>query len=175
MMAAIFLLAVSPVASWAQSPIEADALALRYDSTHAEVELDYGVLQRALAFKGSGTIWTAVTSSKVEIWQKGTVAQSKDIHDTVHFTGTHAQLDSAGANKLLGAMGFAVPYSSPIAAVFIWQRGEKTGKGGYDTIVVPSRCPIRTPQSSRLVGLNWLPPLSVRMVPLAHLKKPDIT
>ena len=141
MMAAIFLLAVSPVASWSQSPIEADALALRYDSTHAEVELDYGVLQRALAFKGSGTIWTAVTSSKVEIWQKGTVAQSKDIHDTVHFTGTHAQLDSAGANKLLGAMGFAVPYSSPIAAVFIWQRGEKTGKGGYDTIVVPVTLP----------------------------------
>jgi GWxTD domain-containing protein len=139
--ACVLFMVVSPDTSRSQSPLEADAIALRYDSTHAEVELDYGVLQRALAFKGSGTAWTAVTSSKVEIWQKGTVAQSKDIHDTVHFTGTHAQLDSAGANKLLGAMGFAVPYASPIAAVFIWQRGEKAANGGFDTIVVPVTLP----------------------------------
>ena len=132
-----------PIAAQSQSPLEADAFALRYDSAHAQVELDYGVLERALAFKKSGDGWIAITTCKVEIWQSGSVTQRKDIHDKVLFAGTRAQLDSAGANKLLGAMGFAVPYTTPIAAALIWQRGESTAKGGFDTIVVPIVLPDR--------------------------------
>ncbi len=141
--AVIVAVAMVPVAARGQSPLEADAMAFRYDSTHAEVELDYGVLERALAFKQSGANWVAVTSSKVEVWQNGSVAQRKDIHDTVRFTGTKTQLDSAGANKLLGAMAFAVPYSTPTTAAFIWQRGANGSRAGFDTIVVPITLPDR--------------------------------
>jgi GWxTD domain-containing protein len=142
-----------PIAAWSQNSLEADAIALRYDSTHAVVELEYGVLEHALSFKGSGTTWTAITSSKVEIWQNGKVAQSKDIHDTVRFSGTHGQLDSA-TNKLLGAMGFIVPYTTPTAAAFLWQRGESSGKAKYDTIVVPITLPDRDASKFSFGGIE---------------------
>jgi GWxTD domain-containing protein len=153
LMACLTIVFFAPVAR-AQSPLEADAFAVRYDSTHVEVELDYGVLERALAFKQSGNNWTAVTSSKVEVWQKGAVAARKDIHDTVRFIGTRAQLDSASANKLLGAMGFAVPYADSTVAAFIWQRGENAGKAGFDTIVIPVVLPDRTTANYSFGGVE---------------------
>ncbi len=127
--------------AFGQSPLEADAEAYRYDSSHAEIEIDYGVLQRALAFTPHGNGFTAITSAKAEIWQNGAVAQRKEIHDTVQCPCTQAQLDSASANKLLGAAGFAVPYVSPTTAAFIWQRGIKDGKAVFDTIVIPLNLP----------------------------------
>ncbi len=135
----LFALSLHPMRAFPQSPLEADAIALRYDSTHAEVDIYYGVLQRALVFTQKGDLWTAVTSSKAEVWQNGSVVQHKDIHDTVRFQGTRAQYDSAGAEKLLGAMGFAVPYSSSTRAVFIWQQGASV----FDTIVIPVFLPDR--------------------------------
>ncbi len=139
--AGLLMALLAPRIAQSQNPLEADAVAFRYDTARAEIELDYGVIERALAFQQKGATWTAVTASKVEIWQNGSVAQRKDIHDTVRFTGTKSQLDSAGANKLLGAMGFAVPYIAPTAAAFIWQRGENLGKKGFDTIVIPITLP----------------------------------
>ncbi len=130
-----------PAVAWSQSSLEADAFAIRYDSTHALVELDYGVIERALAFNKVGDVYTAVTNSKVEVWQRGSVAERKEIHDTVRCPCTRGQLDSAGANKLLGAMGFAVPYVAPTFAALIWKRGETSGKPGFDTIVVPVTLP----------------------------------
>ncbi len=135
------VLVFAPIASRGQSPLEADGFALRFDSSHAEVELDYGVIERALAFKKEKDGYRAITSSKIEIWQRGNVVQKKDIHDTVRCPCTQAQLDSAGANKLLGAMAFAVPYATPTSAALIWQRGEGAGKAGFDTIAVPINLP----------------------------------
>ncbi|HEY3875996.1 MAG TPA: hypothetical protein VGM92_11000, partial [Candidatus Kapabacteria bacterium] len=133
------LMAVAFQPAFAQSPLEADALAIRYDSTHAEVDINYGILQRALSFEKKGDQWTAFTSSKAEVWQAGKAVRSKTIHDTVHFTGTRAALDSASTEKLLGAMGFAVPYATPTVAAFIWQ--EVNGKA--DTIAIPLVLPDR--------------------------------
>ncbi len=131
-----------PRISRSQSPLEADAMALRYDSSRAEVELEYGVIERALLFKLNAGVYTAITFSKIEIWQNGGVAQRKEIRDTVRCPCTRTQLDSAGANKLLGAMGFIVPYARSTAAAFIWQRGESS-KAGFDTIVIPIILPDR--------------------------------
>src|SRR5665213_610849 len=137
----VAILSLAPAILRAQSPLEADAVAFRYDSTHAQVEIDYGVLERALAFKQFDGVWTSYTDAKAEIWQNGRVTQEKDIHDTVRCPCTQAQLDSAGANKLLSATAFAVPYGDTTTAAFIWRRGAKDGREVFDTIVIPLRLP----------------------------------
>ena len=135
----------------AQSSLEADAVAFRYDNSHAEVDINYGVLQRALSFTKSGTTWTAYTSAKAEIWQNDKVIDSKAILDTVHFKGSQAQFDSASAEKLLGAMGFAVPYGSPTIAAFIWN--ENDGKRS-DTIKIPVVLPDRDTSKCSFGGVE---------------------
>jgi len=150
----IAFLALTPIALWAQSPLEADAVAFRYDSTHAQVEIDYGVLERALAFKQKDGVWNAYTEAKAEIWQNGRVTQEKDIHDTVRCPCTQEQLDSAGANKLLGATGFAIPYSDTTTAAFLWRAGEKDGHSVFDTIVIPLILPDRDPSKFALGGIE---------------------
>ena len=148
------LLALTPVLLRAQSPLEADAEAFRYDSTHAQVEIDYGVLERALAFKQLDGVWTSYTDAKAEIWQNGRVTQEKDIRDTVRCPCTQAQLDSAGANKLLSATAFAVPYGDTTTAAFIWRRGKADGRGVFDTIVIPLRLPDRDAAKVALAGVE---------------------
>ncbi len=141
------LLAVMPVMARAQSPLEADAVAFRYDSTHAEVEIDYGVLERALAFHNKDGVRTAFIAAKAEIWQNGSITQQRKIYDTVRCPCTQAQFDSAGANKLLGATGFAVPYGDTTTAAFLWRSGQNAGHSVFDTIVIPLNLP--TPDISK--------------------------
>ncbi len=147
----IFLL---PLATRAQSPLEADAVGYHYDSTHAQVEIDYGVLEHALSFKPVAGVPTAFTYARAEIWENGKVSQTKDIRDTVRCPCTQAQLDSAGANKLLNATGFAVPYSDTIAAAFLWYTGEKDGVHAFDTIVMPLHLPDRDTAKFVLSGVE---------------------
>src|SRR5665213_725131 len=137
------LLAIMPDALRAQSALEADAAAFRYDSAHAQVEIDYGVLERGLAFKHNNDVWTAYASAKAEIWQNGRVAQEKNILDTVRCPCTQAQLDSVGVNKLLGVTEFAVPYGDTTTAAFLWQTGVKDDHSVFDTIVIPLILPNR--------------------------------
>ena len=138
-----------------QNPLEADAVSFRYDSARAQLEIDYGVLQRALSFKPVGNVQTAYTYAKAEIWENGKVTQSKDIRDTVHCAcSTQAQVDSAGANVLLGATGFAVPYSDTIAAAFLWYTGQKNGMPVFDTVVMPQVLPDRDPGKFVLGGIE---------------------
>ncbi len=162
------LLLSVPLCAFAQSPLEADAAAFRYDTNHAEVEIDYGVLQRALAFKQTNGVWTAITHAKAEIWQNGAIAQTKDIHDTVQCPCTQAQFDSAGANKLLGATAFAVPYGDTTTAAFLWRAGEKNGNAVYDTIVIPLRLPDRDTQKFVLAGIE----LSSQVAPANGVTSP---
>lgn len=149
------LLATTPAMLRAQNALEADAAAFRYDSAHAQVEIDYGVLERGLAFKNANGVWIAPTSAKAEIWQDGSVAQEKDIHDTVRCPCTQAQLDSVGANKLLGATGFAVPYDDTTTAAFLWQTGVKDGRTIFDTIVIPLLLPDRDTSKFSFGGVEF--------------------
>jgi len=139
----------------AQSPLEVDAIAFRYDSTRIEVEVDYGVLERALAFKQVNNTWTAPIAARIEIWQNGAVADKKDIRDTVRFSGTQQQLDSVGANKLLGTMVFPVVYAPLTFAAFLWDRGSKDGKAIYDTIVIPVTIPDHDRTKFALGGIEF--------------------
>ncbi|HET6400807.1 MAG TPA: GWxTD domain-containing protein [Candidatus Kapabacteria bacterium] len=148
------LLAVTPIVLRAQNALEADAVAFRYDSTHAQAEIDYGVLERGLAFKNVDGVWMAFTSAKAEIWQNGRVAQERDIHDTVRCPCTQAQLDSAGANKLLGSTGFSIPYGDTTTAAFLWRTGEKDGHSVFDTIVIPLILPDRDTSKFSLSGVE---------------------
>src|ERR1035437_5219161 len=149
------LLAMTPGVLRAQSALEADAAAFRYDSAHAQIEIDYGVLERGLAFKEDSAMmnrmpsvdavhaafWIAIATAKAEIEQNGSVAQSKEIHDTVRFLGSQASLDSQGVNKLLAATEFAVPYGDTTTAAFLWRTGAKDGNSVFDTIVIPLLLP----------------------------------
>ncbi|MDP4199022.1 MAG: GWxTD domain-containing protein [Bacteroidota bacterium] len=137
-----------------QGPVEADAVAFRYDSTRCEVEIFYGVLERALAFHQSGNNWTALVRARTEIWQNGALIANKDINDTLRHTGTKAQVDSLGANKLLGAAGFTIPYAPTTNAAFLWQRGAKDGKPIYDTILIPLSLPSRENSHFALGGIE---------------------
>ena len=135
----LFVLTTISVASLrAQSPLEADAVAYRSsDPAKAQVELYYGVIERALAFKQSGSNWSALITAKGEIWQNGKVIESKDIRDTVRHTGSKSDVEALGANKgCLGAVTFKIPYEAQTIA-FLWQRGMKDGKPTYDTIAIP--------------------------------------
>ena len=138
----------------AQSPLEADAAAFRYDSTHAQVEIYYGVLQRALAFHGSGNHYVAYVAGKAEVWQGGKATVSSNIRDTMRFDGTKEQLDSLGANKLLAIAGFSVPYATGTTAAFIWQRGSEAAKSGFDTILVALTLPDHDPAHMALSGIE---------------------
>ena len=150
-----FLILLPLVAHAQQNPLEADAVSFRYDSAHAQLEIDYGVLQHALSFNPVDHVPTAYTYAKAEIWENGRVTQSKDIRDTVRCAcTTQAQIDSAGANVLLGATGFAVPYSDTIAAAFLWYTGQKNGIPIFDTIVMPQWLPDRDPGKFVLSGIE---------------------
>jgi GWxTD domain-containing protein len=105
----------------AQSKLESDAAAFRLDSTHEQVEVYYGVLQRGLNFTQVGNAWEAPLHARVELWQNGKAIEHRDISQTIHYEVTKAQLDSISANKLIGATGFSVPYSDNLYAAFIWQ------------------------------------------------------
>jgi len=137
----LLLIAGSFQTGRAQSYIETDAVSYRYDSTHALVELYYGVLERGLSFHQSGKIWSAVAAGRAEIWQEGKVVGSKNISDTVQCPCTKAQLDSIGANKLLGVAGFSVPYQPGTVAAFLWQRSIQSGKPVFDTVTMPLPLP----------------------------------
>jgi GWxTD domain-containing protein len=155
-----FLTAVAalPGISVAQSPLEADAVGFRLDSAHAQVEIEYGVLEHALSFNfkliRKDSIWTAPIAATVEVWQNGAVAAKKEILDTVRCPCTQKQLDSAGANKLLGSASFAVPYVEHTVCVFIWRRGVHDGKPIFDTIAIPITLPNRDTTKFALSGIE---------------------
>lgn len=137
-----------------QGLVEADAAAFRFDSARCEVEIYYGVLERALAFHQSGNNWTAMVAARIEVWQNGSPVASKDIHDTLRHTGTKAYIDSLGANKLLGAAGFTIPYGQATNAAFLWQRGARDGKPTYDTILIPLSLPDRDVSRFAIGGIE---------------------
>jgi GWxTD domain-containing protein len=149
---------VLPSVSQAQSQLEADAVSFRFDSTRAQVEVEYGVLERVLAFtfknKGKDTIWTAPVAARVEVWQNGAIAAKKDIFDTVRCPCTQRQLDSAGANKLLGTASFIVPYLNQTTAAFIWQRETRDGRRVFDTIAIPVTLPDRDTSKFAISGIE---------------------
>src|SRR5947207_3564299 len=93
----VALIAIASLPVHAQSVLETDAVSYRYDSSHALVEVNYGVLERGLSFKQIGKTYIAIAKARAEIWQNGVVAQKKDISDTVRCTCRKDQLDSAGA------------------------------------------------------------------------------
>lgn len=138
----------------AQNGLEADAVAFRIDSTKGEVELYYGVLERALAFKQIGRTWNATLAARAEVWQNGKVVAAKDIYDTVRHTGTQKEVEALGANKLLGAAGFTVPYVPQTSAVFLWQHGLKNGKPLYDTMDVSIALPDHDASHIALGGIE---------------------
>src|SRR6476469_5572241 len=119
----------------AQSALESDAVAYRLDSTQAEVEVYYGILQRALNFKQVGNAWEAPISARAEIWQAGKMVGQKDIERPVRYETSKSGLDSLGANKLLGGAAFAVSYNPKTSAAFIWKETRPDGKIVFDTIV----------------------------------------
>jgi GWxTD domain-containing protein len=145
--------------AYSQGLLEADAVCYRYDSTQAAVELYYGVLQRGLSFQHSGNSWDAKIVAKAEIWQNHGVIAKKDINQDIHYEGTKAHIDSLGANKLLGAAGFAVPYGPPSTAAFIWQETTE-GKAVFDTILIPLILPDNDPSHFALGGLELASSLS---------------
>ncbi len=137
----------------AQSALEADAACFRYDSTHVQLELYYGVLERALAFApvGAGD-FSAVVSARAEVWQDHVAIVKEDIRDTIRVHGTREQVDALGANKLMGIAAASVPYGNNTTAAFIWQRGDNVTKA--DTIVIPMTLPDRTSSHLTLGGIE---------------------
>ena len=136
----------------AQSPLEADAAAFRLDSTHAQVEIYYGVLERALAFSQSGGSYVAAVKARAEVWQEGKAIAGADIRDTERCQCTAAELEARGANKLLSIASFSVPYGHPTTAAFIWQRGDGPGKS--DTIAIPVALPAAASKQLALSGVE---------------------
>ena len=142
------------VVTHGQGVLEADAVSYRYDSTHAVVEVYYGILQRGLLFQQNGKSWDAKILAKAELWQNNTVVDKKDISQNIHYECTKAHLDSLGANKLLGAAGFSVPYGASVRAAFIWQETKPDGRTVFDTIVAPVALPDNNPTHFALGGLE---------------------
>jgi GWxTD domain-containing protein len=154
---AIFAVVVSTLfatAAKSQGLLEADAVSYRYDSTHAAVELYYGVLQRGLVFHQNGNNWDAKILAKAELWQNNKVVASKDIDQDVHYVGTKEHVDSLGADKLLGAAGFSASYGVPTTAVLIWHETKPDGRTVFDTILMPVALPDNDPTHFAIGGVE---------------------
>ena len=133
-----------------QSPLEADAASFKYDSTHAQVEIYYGVLERALAFvPNGGDNYTAVVSARAEVWQNRVAIVKEDIRDTIRFHGTKEQVDAQGANKLMGVAASSIPYGPNTTAAFIYLSGKRS-----DTIVIPVTLPDKDAPHLTLGGIE---------------------
>ena len=128
------LLILSPLGVMAQDggSLEFDAVGYRLNDDQAQVEVYYGIIYRALAFKPSAKGWTAAVNAKAEVRQRGNVVATKEISKDVHVEGDHKKLEESAALKLIDGALFTVPYSDSTEVVFYWRYPTTGGRLAED-------------------------------------------